>query len=198
MTALRILLLNGSPNPAGHSMRLARAMLDVFAAVGAKTVVAHLYDLALSPCRGCGHCRKAESGGACPLADAAPGLIRSVATANFVLVASPVHFTSLTAPVVAFFSRLQPFWQAKRRGVRLLPELTRSSALILTAGSERPDIFRAARSAAAAAFNTLAIPFAGMAAAAGTDRTAAADNREALAAAAELAQNMVRTTGKFA
>ena len=176
-------------------MRLAQAMLEVFTAAGVEAGVRHLYELLLSPCRGCGRCRTADSGfpeSLCPLSDAAPGLIREVSEANFLLLASPLHFTSLTAPAIAFFSRLQPFWQAKKWPAGPLSRLPRLAALALTAGSEYPGMFRPARSVAAAAFSTLAFPFAGMTAAAGTDRVAAADNLRALAAAARLARKMLQ------
>ncbi len=194
MIPLRALLLNGSPDPAGQTMCLAGAMLEVFAAAGVESKVAHLHDLPLLPCRNCGGCggsRETDSARPCPLDDAADGLLGVLAAANFLLVASPLHFSSLTAPVIAFFSRLQPFWLAKKRGVPPLPPLARRAALIVTAGSDYPGMFQPARSVAAAAFNSLDIPFAGVAAATDTDRLAVAENAAALAEAATLAGVML-------
>lgn len=202
MPPLRVLLLNGSPRAEGHSMRLAGAMLAVFAAAGAECEIVHLYEQALSPCRACGCCRKArDAGGAyetlCPLDDAMPGLARRLEAADAAVVASPLHFTSLTAPVIAFFSRLQPFWEARGRGGAVVMGGRRTAAgrgqaaLAVSAGSEYADMFRPARSVAAAAFNSLAFHFAGMATAAGTDRLPAGENAPALHAAEELAATML-------
>lgn len=180
-------------------MRLAGAMLEVFAAAGAESETVHLYEQSVMPCRACGCCRGiADAGGmygtVCPLADAMPGLARSLAAADAVVVASPLYFTSLSAPVIAFFSRLQPFWEARGQGRGAPTAATggcRQAALAVSAGAEYDNMFRPARSVAAAAFHSLGLHFAGMATAAGTDRIAAAENADALRGAAELAAMML-------
>jgi multimeric flavodoxin WrbA len=111
--------------------------------------------------------------------------------ADFLIAASPIHFSSLSAPLIAFFSRLQPFWPARRRGEAPLPRRPRQAALAVTGGSDYDGMFDPAHSVAAAAFTVLGIPFAGMAAAGGTDNRPAGDNPEALAAAAALAKRML-------
>lgn len=184
----RGLILNGSPRSDGNSMCLASAMLEVF---GGGTV-AHLYREDIRPCLGCGRC---DGGAPCFIDDAMPRLLALLSEARLVVVASPLHFTSLTAPVIAFYSRLQPFWRARRAGAALLPEGDRRGALAVTAGSEYANMFAPARSVTAAAFNTLPLPFAGMATAAGTDAVPAKENAVALNGARELAAAMVESLG---
>lgn len=185
MTPPRALVLNGSPSPAGNSMRLASAVLE---ALAADSDTVHLYDERILPCRACGQCAE---GNACQIDDAVPGLLRRMAAADLVLIVSPLHFTSLTAPVIALFSRLQPCWRAKREGRDPLPPRRRAGGLAVTAGSSYPNMFAPARSVAAAAFYSLSIPLAGMATAANTDTLPVADNPAALAEARELAAKML-------
>ncbi len=183
------LVLNASPNPGGHTMRLADAVL---AHLPGEWRVVHLYREAITPCLACGCCAE---GGACPLPDSMPALVGALAACDFLLLASPLHFTSLTAPLIAFFSRLQPFWQAGKRGIALLPPKRRIAGLAVTAGAEYRDMFRPARSVAAAACNSIGAPLAGMATAANTDTLPVEQNPAALGEAAALAKAMLERGG---
>lgn len=180
MTAFRSLVLNGSPRPDGNSMVLARAVAD---AMGGEADEEALYRRKITPCRACGACERALP---CPLADDMPALLLRLASADVLIVASPLHFTSLSAPVIAFYSRLQPFWRSAERMRETFSFRPREGVLAVTAGSHYPEMFRPARSVTAAVFNTLRIRFAGMATAADTDRVPAAANAEATAVARSL------------
>jgi multimeric flavodoxin WrbA len=178
------LILKGSPSPTSGSLALARIMAGI---LGGKARVVDLYGDQVMPCRGCLLC---ASGVDCPLNDSMPEYLLLLAAADYVIVASPLHFSSLTAPVIAFFSRLQPCWQAGRQGREALPPRRRRGALAVTGGGEYPNMFRPARSVAAAAFNSLGIPFAGMVGVANTDIVPAAENAGALEEVGELAKRM--------
>ena len=186
MSAPSTLILNGSPHTDGNSVFLARM---VAAALGGHCRIVHLFGERLEPCRACLACR---GGGACPIDDAMPAILDKLAGADFVVMASPLHFTSLTAPLVAFISRLQPFWHARNRGgaVDGRPPGRQSGALVVTGGANYPNMFRPARSVALAAFKSLDIPFAGMLAVPDTDRVPARDNFAAHAEAAALADSL--------
>lgn len=181
------LFLNGSPHVAGNGMALAGVMAD--ALPGAKREV-RLYDKSIQPCRGCVECF--GDGYSCgAIVDDMPAIIADVAQADFLIMVSPLHFSSLTAPLVAFISRLQPAWRKCQSGCGFLPPRRRLGALVLTAGSNYPEMFRPARSVALAAFNSLSIPFIGMAAAADTDRIPILENAAAVVEAKKLAERML-------
>lgn len=172
--SFRTLLLNGSPSGSGQSMTLAALVLRD---LPSEVTVAHLYGENISPCTGCMACAE---GGPCPIPDAMPKLTSMLSGADILLVASPLHFTSLTAPVIAFFSRLQPFWHSRGRKGALPPPIgKRLAGLAVTAGGRYPGMFRPARSVAAAAFNSLGRIFVGMAAASDTDSLPVAKNGQA-------------------
>lgn len=184
MSADFTLIFKGSPSPDSGSLRVARAMAGEW---GGRIRVAELYEDAIIPCRGCLLC---ASGVECPLNDAVPEYLSLLAEADYVIVASPLHFSSLTAPVIAFFSRLQPCWRAVRAGRDPLPPRRRRAALVVAGGGKYAGMFRPAWSVAAAAFNSLAIPFSGMVGIDDTDTVPAAANVAALAEARELARRM--------
>jgi hypothetical protein len=117
-----------------------------------------------------------------------PALLAEVARSNVMLVASPLHFSSLSAPVIAFYSRLQPYW---RHGRAIGPAARPAAGpargvLVVTAGSRYDGMFRPARSVTAAMFNTLGIRFVGMATADDTDKTPVKHNAAACAEARKL------------
>lgn len=180
------LFLNGSPHSRGNSMALAETVSE--ALPGAKQTI-HLYKKYIQPCRDCDNC---DDSGICGGdADAMPEVLAEVARADFIIMVSPLHFSSLTAPLIAFISRLQPAWRSLQRGGGFLPPKRRLGALLVAAGSSYPDMFRPARSVALAAFNSLSIPFAGMATAADTDKIPVRDNAQAVAEARALASRLV-------
>ncbi len=169
LSGSRAVVLNGSPQREGNSVAMARRFLAGLA-LGGGVVEAewvHLYDLALLPCRGCMACR---GGGVCRLEgeDDFAGVRSGLARSRWVVLASPLHFTSLSAPVVAFISRLQAFWPGFAGGAKL-PALERRGVLLLSGGGEYGRMFEPARAVAAAAFKTLGVEFSGMVTASGTD-----------------------------
>lgn len=168
----RILVLNGSPDTNGNSVRLAR-MFARSAGAGADAEFAYLYDEGVEACRACLACAR---GLPCPLPDtpAMDAILRRADAADCVVIASPLHFSSLTAPLVAFISRLQPLWHRPPRARE------RWGVLLASGGSGYDNMFRPARSVAAAAFRVLGLRFAGMAGAAGTDKTPVDENKDVL------------------
>ncbi len=187
------LILNASPHRDGNVMAMARQFA---AGLGGEAEYVHLYDLRIDPCRDCGPCR---AGGACPLSavDDFPGVMARLERADLLVFASPLHFTSLTAPLVAFISRLQAFWPGPPTDgpetlVPPAPQSPRRGVLLLSGGSEYPRMFEPARAVAAAAFKTLRLAFAGMVAAADTDRRPALSQPEVVAALADLAAKLAQ------
>ncbi len=179
------LLFNASPNPDGHSMHLAMAVL---AGLPGTCETIHLYSENITPCLDCGCC---SQGVPCPIADAMPSLLERTKQADLLLFASPLHFVSLTAPLIAFFSRLQPVWQARRAHPDLIFGKVRAAGLVVTGGSSYANMFEPARAVTAAVCISLGIPFAGRATAADTDVLPIAENESALLEGAGLAKAML-------
>lgn len=181
---MNILLLNGSPHGRlGESMALARLVTD---RLPGDTVCLDLYEMVVAPCRDCGAC---ADGGRCPLdaADAMEEVTKGLSWSDVVLMASPLHFTSLSGPLVCCIGRMQRFWNSG--GLNGKP---RSGGLVVTGGTLYRDMFEPARRVGAAAFATLGIAWRGMAAVGNTDCVRVADNPAAQVQAAALAEALLR------
>ncbi|MDR0363136.1 MAG: flavodoxin family protein [Planctomycetota bacterium] len=172
-----ILVLNGSPRRESESAFLAERIAG---AAGYAFESAALYTRRIRPCTACLAC--AETG-RCVLDDDDMGALRRrIHEARGLIVASPLHFTSLSAPVVALFSRLEPDWLAYNASAgRTAPRPhAGAAALAVAGGSDRRGMFEPARRVAAAAFATLRRVNLGVAAAANTEAVAVRENRIAL------------------
>ncbi len=164
--APRVLVLNASPRPDGNTMALARLFLACLP--GARRETLSAYALAVRPCTACGGC---AGGAPCVVRDGMDRVWEALSRANIVVVASPLHFSSLTAPMVAVISRWQPAWEARRAGAAGGREEggRRRGVLVATGGGAYPNMFESARRVAAAGFATLGIAFRGVLSAGGLD-----------------------------
>ena len=95
-------------------------------------------DKKISPCRECSNCSKT---GECIISDDMQEIYRVLIEADFIAVASPVFFTSVTAYLKAMIDRCQKFWVLKYEHNKKIIKKTRGGIFISTSGSGRADIF---------------------------------------------------------
>lgn len=174
------LTLNGSPRDNPSSMLLSQAVTDRLP--GEKKCV-QAYRVSAAPCIACYRCSEE---GVCFMdsGDDLHWLRKDFLRADLIVIASPLHFSSLSAPLLTIASRLQPEWH--RRDGRPPREKPAYGALVLTGGSLYPNMFEPARIVAAALFQTLGLAFAGMVTASDTDRLPVERNVASLERAAAL------------
>lgn len=160
---IRTFIINGSPRPDGNTARLAQAFAE---RLGGPCETVFAYGLGVEACRACGKC----AGGGCALADGMDRVWRGMAWADCIVLASPLHFSSLSGPLVSLIGRFQLSWQRfAQGGGGALAERKRFGVLLATAGADYANMFMPARSVAAAAFVSLGVEFVGMAGIAGLD-----------------------------
>jgi multimeric flavodoxin WrbA len=156
--------------------------LKTIEAAGLEAEVIHLSILRIESCTACMECAR---GGRCPL-DARDDMAATrerLHAARGLVVASPLHFTSLTAPLIATFSRLEPEWLAFAAAgfAKPSPEFRNGAGmLVVTGGGDYRAMFEPARRVAAAVFNTLGLLNLGSVEAGHTSRTPVAANTLAL------------------
>jgi multimeric flavodoxin WrbA len=82
--------------------------LEGSAAQGAQTELVHLYDLDFKGCTSCFACktRGGKSYGRCAMKDGLTPLLESIATADALVIGSPVYFGSVTGETRSFLERL--------------------------------------------------------------------------------------------
>lgn len=99
---MNILVFNGSPRMKGNTSKLS----DEFSAIAIES--GHtVYTLDnISPCVHCSTCHK---GNPCPLKDSFSNLGIPIQSMDAIVIASPIHFFSLTPKALNFLTRLYPY-----------------------------------------------------------------------------------------
>ena len=115
---MRTLIFNGSPRPKGDTASLLRLLTP---RLTGEVTVLDAYGSQISPCIDCRHCWTAAD---CVLQDGMQTVYDELQRCDNVLIASPLHYAQLTAPLLGIGSRLQIYFCAgKFRGERLSKSL---------------------------------------------------------------------------
>lgn len=110
--------------------------------------------LQLLPCQGCEQCRRT---GVCHQTDDMSQLISWFDTAQALVLAAPVYFYGLPAPVKAMVDRCHPLWHSRRWKTRP----PRPAFFISTCGAPRKTEFEVIRRESNAFLNTIGFHAAG-------------------------------------
>lgn len=127
------LILNGSPRRQGDVALLLEELRRQLS--GWQLDEVRSYDGLIAPCVDCRACWT-EAG--CVIRDDMQRVYALIDQADWIILASPVHFEDLSGSLLALLSRLQPYWMARRRGEELLSPKVRRGALLLCAGGPGP------------------------------------------------------------
>ena len=191
---LRMLAIHGSARSRGNS----RTLLDT-AVSGAMDVRDDLtvervraYEARVDPCIACGRCEE-DVVGCAREGDGWTALESSLRSADVLLLATPVYFMGLPAPVKAIVDRLQGLWWHRERGGQVATNKGpyRRCGLILVASGDG-SVFRPSERMAKAAFNTLGFTLEAKMLAGGLENPGDAErNTGLLAEARELGTRLV-------
>ncbi len=100
---MKVLMLNGSPHPAGATYTALHEMEAVFAQEGIETELIHVGSQDIRGCIACGSCART---GRCVFDDAVNALAPKFQAADGLVVGSPVYYASANATLVALLDRL--------------------------------------------------------------------------------------------
>ena len=105
---MQVIGINGSPRKQWNTATLVAKALEGAAAQGAETELVHLYDLDFKGCTSCFACktRGGKSYGRCAMKDGLTPVLESIATADALVIGSPVYFGSVTGETRSFMERL--------------------------------------------------------------------------------------------
>ena len=141
----KIVAIYGSPRIGGNTA----VLMDYFLkgimentrySEGAVTIDSLLIkDKNISPCRECCNCSKT---GECIISDDMQEIYRLLIEADFIAVASPVFFTTVSGYLKAVIDRCQRFWVLKYEHNKKIIRKTRGGIFISTSGSGSKDIFK--------------------------------------------------------
>ena len=95
-------------------------------------------DKNITPCRGCRDCSKT---GKCIISDDMQEIYNLLIEADFIAVASPVYFTTVSGYLKALIDRCQRFWVLKYEHNKKIIKKTRGGIFVSASGSGSKDIF---------------------------------------------------------
>ena len=107
---LKVLGIAGSPRRGGNTDLLLSEVMRGAASRGAEVKTIILSDLDIDPCQHCDTCLKA---GKCKIQDDMQMVYRELEQADRIVLASPIHFMSVTAQMKATMDRCQALWARK-------------------------------------------------------------------------------------
>ena len=105
---MQVIGINGSPRKQWNTATLVAKALEGATEQVAQTELVHLYDLDFKGCTSCFACktRGGKSYGCCAMKDGLTPLLEKIATADALVIGSPVYFGSVTGETRSFMERL--------------------------------------------------------------------------------------------
>jgi multimeric flavodoxin WrbA len=155
--APRLVAIHGSARPGGNSRRLLEELIEAVRSTEPDVTVELIeaYGVDVGPCTHCAQCE--DEGEGCTIEeDEWERIEASLRAADLLVIASPVYFKGLPAPLKTLVDRCQAMWWLRERGgkVAINEGPYRRAAIILTAAGGKP-MFTGAKGVATAALNTL-------------------------------------------
>jgi multimeric flavodoxin WrbA len=161
----KIVAVYGSPRRGGNTDTLMNKFLEGLneckKSNSIKIIAERIYvsNLKISPCRECRNCSKT---GECIINDDMQLLYPKLIDCNFLAIASPIFFTTVSGYLKAFIDRFQRFWALKYELSRkVITREDRKGILISTAGSKSKDIFDCAKKVMRSLFDVLYVKYYG-------------------------------------
>lgn len=135
---MRVLGITGSPRRNGNTEILLDEVLKGVRDSSCETVKLVLNELKILPCQECGGCEKT---GICIIKDDMQRIFDEISKADYIFLASPIFFGSLTAQAKAMIDRFQSWWVAKYILKKPHIKEQKSGFFICVGGQNRPDFF---------------------------------------------------------
>ena len=101
---MKILGISSSPHKNGIVSTLVKTVLDGAKYAGLDVSYYNLYDLNISPCKGCFACRK-EEGKGCVIQDDMQILFDEINAADVLVLGSPTYWANVSSQMKLFFDR---------------------------------------------------------------------------------------------
>ena len=158
----KVVAIYGSPKKTGNTSLLLDRFLEGVAAarkssekdIKIKKIIVR--DLNISPCRECCNCSRT---GECVIKDDMQQVYKELIEADFLAVASPVFFTTVSGYLKALIDRCQRFWSLKYEHKKKIITKKRKGIFISTAGSGSKDIFNCPKKVIRSLFDVLYVDY---------------------------------------
>ncbi|MCT4634246.1 MAG: flavodoxin family protein [Firmicutes bacterium] len=170
---MKTLVIYGSPQKNSYTKKLLDKTLKN---IEGEIKFLDCYNSKIVPCKDCKYCFH-QSG--CSINDDMTEIYDYIYDCDAVVIATPMHFGIPSAPVVTFFSRLQPYWSNEfiRKNEEDKPK-RKKAILLATTGADWPNIELMMDGVSAVAFNHMNADFIGSIYAKDTENKAIDGNEE--------------------
>ena len=157
---MKILAFAGSPRRKGNTDLLLAELLKGAQSKGADVETITLQNIKISPCAHCDSCIKE---GKCRVQDDMQAIYDKMAEADVIVLASPVQFAGITAPMKAMIDRCQCLWARKYvlKIPPLSPEKPRRGFFISVAGTRIKNMFEPSLTIVKTFFHVINIEYVG-------------------------------------
>jgi multimeric flavodoxin WrbA len=157
---VKILAFAGSPRRKGNTDLLLAELLKGAQSKGADVETITLQNIKISPCAHCDSCIKE---GKCRVQDDMQAIYDKMAEADVIVLASPVQFAGITAPMKAMIDRCQCLWARKYvlKIPPLSPEKPRRGFFISVAGTRIKNMFEPSLTIVKTFFHVINIEYVG-------------------------------------
>jgi len=185
----------GSPRRGGNTDTLLKEVLRGAASKGAQTRTFILSNLEIWPCEHCDACLKK---GECKITDDMQMIYTALTLSDWIILASPLHFMTVTSQMKTMIDRCQALWA--RKYILKKPPLgsnrERKGLFISVGGRKVPQLFDAALVTVKSFFKVLDITYDGAILFPDIDEQGAIDKHpEALTEAFQYGQKMIVEPG---
>ena len=172
---MNVVGLSGSPRLGGNTGQLLYEVMRGAQSSGAETQVIEVAELDIS---GCLHCDSCLRTGECKINDDMRLVYEALSVADRVVIASPLHFMTVTAQLKAAIDRCQCLWARKYELALppIEPAKPRRGLFIAVGGRKGQSLFEPARATIKALFAVLDIKYAGELLFSGVDEAGAIRN----------------------
>ena len=157
---MNVLGLSGSPRIGGNTEQLLYEVLRGARESGAETRVIEVAELNISGCLHCAYCSRT---GECKINDDMNLIYDALSSADRIVIASPLHFMSVTAQLKAAIDRCQCLWARKYqlKIAPIEPAKLRKGFFIAVGGRKGQTLFEPAKATIKALFIVLDIEYTG-------------------------------------
>lgn len=125
---MKTIVFYGSPLKQSHTKDLLDEMLSV---LEGEVRMVDCYRTDIAPCKDCKYCFH-EKG--CSVQDEMQSIYRDIEECDAVIIATPMHFGIMSAPMFTLFSRLQSYWSARHIRRETDRPKEKYGALLVTTG----------------------------------------------------------------
>lgn len=149
---MKIIGINGSPRKGGNTEILLTQILKEAESLGAESEYIAVDKLDFHGCKGCLWCQTSGSG-RCVQQDDMTDIYDKIASADAIVVGTPVYFSGMTGQLKTFMDRLYPFYGRGGIPSRLPKKI--KLALLITQGQPNPQLYARSFEIVASAFRLI-------------------------------------------